>query len=43
MPEEHHVYPNQTYDVTRQANAERLAQSHQATIRATDGFRLHTR
>ena len=33
MPEEHPVYPNQTYEVTRQANAERLAQSHQARVR----------
>ena len=33
MPEEHSVYPNQTYEVTRQANAERLAQSHQARVR----------
>lgn len=33
MPEEHPVYPNQTYELTRQANAERLAQSHQARVR----------
>ncbi|GEL99931.1 hypothetical protein CTE05_34780 [Cellulomonas terrae] len=33
MPEENPVYPNQTYELTRQANAERLAQSHQARVR----------
>ena len=33
MPKEHHVYPNQTYEVTRQAMAERLTLSHQARVR----------
>lgn len=33
MPEENPVYPTQTYELTRQANAERLAQSHQARVR----------
>jgi hypothetical protein len=26
------VYPTQTYEITRQANAERLAQSHQLRV-----------
>jgi len=29
MPKEHPVYPTQTYEVMRQAQAERLALSHQ--------------
>ncbi|WP_156374286.1 hypothetical protein [Cellulomonas sp. Leaf334] len=29
------MYPTQTYELTRQANAERLAQSHQARVRET--------
>jgi len=33
MPEEHHMYPTQTYEIMRQANAERLAQSHQLRVR----------
>ena len=33
MPEEHPVNPIQTYELTRQAQAERLAQSHQARVR----------
>ena len=33
MPEEHPVYPTQTYEVMRQAQAERLALSHHAHVR----------
>ena len=32
MPEEHPVYPTQTYELTRQGQAERLARSHQARV-----------
>ena len=33
MPEEHPVNPIQTYELARLAQAERLAQSHQARVR----------